>query len=85
MMLGNLTVQQIERRLGINFPDDIRKFMKKSHQSNAQIIKKNKWHCFDVPFVIVCGDVEVARKIYSSVKDRSHLVKDKLQFSIQKV
>ena len=42
MMLGNLTVQQIERRLGINFPDDIRKFMKKSHQSNAQIIKKNK-------------------------------------------
>ncbi len=35
MMLGNLSVSQIEERLGIEFPEDIRKFMIENHQSRA--------------------------------------------------
>lgn len=82
IMLGNLSVEEIEKRIGIKFPDDIEDFMRESHQSNASNIKSGEWHCFDIPFTIVCGDIETARKIYESVKDRSVEVKEPLQFSI---
>lgn len=82
-MLGNLTVAQIEQRLGIDFPDTIRDFMKESHQSNADNVKLGKWHCFDIPFVIVCGDMDTAQKIFDSVKDKATECKENLQFSLQ--
>jgi len=82
IMLGNLSVKQIEERLGIDFPQDIRDFMKETHQSNASNVAVGKWHCFDIPFCIVCGDVETATKIYTSVKDRSDECKTSLQFSL---
>ena len=44
MMLGNLTVSQIEERLGIEFPEDIREFMRQTHQSRAENIEEGKWH-----------------------------------------
>lgn len=81
-MLGNLSVNEIEGRLGIDFPENIRKFMKENHQAKAENIAKGKWHCFDMPFHIVCGDMETAQKIYDSVKDRSSECKTTLQFSI---
>jgi len=82
IMLGNQTVSQIEKRLGIEFPEDIREFMKKTHQAEASNIAKGKWHCFDIPFNLVCGDVETATKIFNSVKDRGGECKETLQFSI---
>ena len=83
MMLGNLTIMQIEKRIGIEFPDNIREFMRKSNQSKASNIKMGKWHCFDIPFHMVCGDSETAKTIYESVKERSQEVKEPLQFSIR--
>lgn len=83
MMLGNLSVKQIEERLGIEFPEEIREFMKQTHNPNASDISKGKWHCFDLPFHIVCGDLETATKIYESVKDRSSECRATLQFSLQ--
>jgi hypothetical protein len=82
-MLGNLTVNQIEKRLGIEFHDEIKSFMNESHQAKADKIAKGKWHCFDIPFNLVCGDIEIATKIYNSVKDRASECKEQLQFSIQ--
>ena len=82
MMLGNLNVSQIEKRLGIEFPEDIRDFMKKTHEPNASNIPKGKWHCFDLPFNLVCGDMEVATKIFNSVKEKSSECKESLQFSL---
>ena len=82
MMFGNLKVEEIERRLGIEFPTEIREFMRNTHQAKAETIEKGKWHCFDMPFNLVCGDVETATKIYNSVKDRAEEVKEQLQFSI---
>ena len=82
MMLGNLSVKQIEERLGIEFPEDIREFMKKSHQPVAINIGIGKWHCFDLPFNLVCGDIEVATKIFNSVKEKSSECKESLQFSL---
>ena len=82
IMLGNLSVSQIEKRLGIDFPEEIREFMKSNYQSNASNIAKGKWHCFDIPFHIICGDMDTATKIYDSVKDRSEDCRESLQFSI---
>ena len=42
MMLGNLSVSQIEERLGIDFPTEIREFMKRNHQATASDIAKGK-------------------------------------------
>lgn len=81
IMLGDLSVSQIEKRIGVDFPEEIRKFMKESHQPSASDVQKGKWHCFDIPFNIVCGDVETATKIFNSVKD-SKVIKEKLQFSL---
>jgi len=81
-MLGNLNVPQIEERLGIEFSEEIRTFMKQSHQAEASDIKKGKWHCFDMPFHIVCGDYETALKIYNDVSERSSECKTSLQISI---
>ena len=81
-MLGNLTTSQIEKRLGIEFPEEIRELMKQTHQSEAANIGKGKWHCFDIPFNLVCGDMELATKIFESVKDKSSECKEKLQFSL---
>ena len=82
IMLGNLSTKQIEERLGIEFPEDVREFMKKNHQPNASNIEKGKWHCFDMPFNLVCGDMETATKIFNSVKDKSSECKEQLQFSL---
>ena len=84
IMLGNLSENQIEERLGIEFPKDIREFMKQTRQSEANNIAKGKWHCFDIPFNIVCGDVETATKIFNSIKDKSSECREVLQFSVSR-
>lgn len=81
-MLGNLSVSQIENRLGIEFPEEIRKFMTETHQLSASNIENGKWHCFDIPFNIVCGDIATATKIFNSVKEKSNECKEALRFSI---
>ncbi len=70
IMLGNLTVNEIEKRTGVDFPEDIRKFMNESHQDSANTLMPGKWHCYDIPFCLVCADMETAKKIYESVKMR---------------
>ena len=83
MMLGNESIESIEKRIGIEFPQEVRQFMKDSRQQNASSVEKGKWHCFDIPFHIVCGDIETATKIYESVSARSSEVKENLGFSTQ--
>lgn len=82
IMLGNLSVRQMEERLGIDFPQDIRDFMNATHQASASNIGAGRWHCFDIPFNIVCGDMGTATKIFNSVKERSSECKEPLQFSL---
>jgi len=83
MMLGNLSINEIEKRMGVVMPDDTKEFMAKSHQSRAENISAGKWHCFDIPFVLLCGDVETAQNIYDGIKHLSSDIKCQLQISIQ--
>lgn len=66
------------------FIEETREFMKQTHQDEASNIKKCKWHCFDIPFLLVCGDIETATKIFNSVKDKSNECKAVLQFAVTK-
>lgn len=81
--LGNLTVEQIENRLGIEFPKDLQNELKLSNQPEASNIQKGKWHCFDIPFEIVFGDLEYATKFYNSLKAQASKCKEPLRISIQ--
>ena len=82
IMLGNLTVTEIEHRSGITFPDELKQIMSETHQSNASNISDGKWHCFDIPFTIVCGGMDLAQKIYDHLKSQSGNFKEVLQIAI---
>lgn len=58
--LGNLSVKQIEERLGITLEDAEREQLLSTRECNASYIPKDKWHCFDIPFIIQCGSKETA-------------------------
>lgn len=60
IMLGNLTVEQIEQRLNLTLKDEHKKELLDTWQQTAAEIKAGKWHWFDVPFVMVCGDKDTA-------------------------
>lgn len=82
IMLGNLTVPEIERRTGVEFSDELRKLMHETHQNRAENIEDGKWHCFDIPFMIVCGGMPLAQKIYDQLKSKSPIFKEPLQIAI---
>jgi hypothetical protein len=87
---GNLSIPQIEQRTGIEFPQELKNYMESRQQSavaNIQTgesipIQKDRWHCFDIPFILVCGDIEIANKIYGDLKKFSSKFKEQLQIAI---
>jgi hypothetical protein len=82
-MLGNMKVNEIQERLGIKFPDELIEFMESTHQPLAGEVKDGQWHCFDVPFKIVCGGMPIAEKIYNAIKDKSNDCKCSLEFLLK--
>ena len=62
IMLGNLTVDQIEKRLQIPLTEQHKKELFESWQPKAEHIESGKWHWFDIPFYMVCGDRATAEK-----------------------
>ena len=83
ILLGNLTVQEMEKRLGIILTDDERQFLISTRQPKADKIEKDKWHCFDIPFDLVCGSMEFATKVYEVLKPYSDQMIEQLQVSIE--
>ena len=68
IMLGNLTVEDMERRSGVAFPEELKAILKDTHQANATNIAKGKWHCFDIPFTLVVGGMAFAQDIYDHLE-----------------
>lgn len=67
--LGNLTVEQIQERVGTVFePEDIER-LKKTYSDDATVAGKDVWHCFDIPFAIVCGSRETAENVVGILKN----------------
>jgi len=63
MMLGNYDIGRIQERLGITLSQKEVDFFNSTNQQNANNIENDKWHCFDIPFQIVCGHKNMAIKI----------------------
>lgn len=82
IMLGNLSIDEIEKRAGVGFPAALKNYMDSRRQENASDVKPGKWHCFDIPFTLVCGDMDTATEIYNHLKDLSSDFKEGLQISV---
>lgn len=82
IFLGNLSIEEIESRSGVKFPEGLVEYMKPRKQEKAANIKHGKWHCFDIPFNLVCGDMVTAKKIYDYLKPLSKDFKEQLQISL---
>lgn len=68
IMLGNLNLEQIQKRCGMIFPDNVVDYMKITHEPNANIESgAEKWHGFDLPFCIFCGNMEMATFLNSEL------------------
>ena len=63
MMFGDLKTTDIEKRLNITLSDTDRDKLEGMRQSKANGIIPGKWHCFDMPFQILCGDKDTAAMI----------------------
>ena len=77
--LGDLSVEEIEKRVGIDFPKELKDYMGTRKQDIASNIKKGEWHCFGIPFVLLCGDIETATEIRKHLKCFPSEFKEPLQ------
>lgn len=82
MLLGNLSIEEIESRSGVTFPDDLKSYMEPRRQMDAQGIKAGCWHCFDIPFTLVCGDMDTAQEIYKYLSSHTSEFKEPLQIAL---
>lgn len=53
---GNLSVDQMEKRIGAEFSDDDRQWLYDHKTDTAGFTEKDKFHIFDMPFKMICGD-----------------------------
>jgi len=84
MMLGNLSVSDMEGRLGITFPEPFRSDFSRLHNPDANHIAVGKWHCFDIPFVLVCGDDITAHMVANNLTPLAKEMKHALHISVIK-
>ncbi|MBF4468840.1 MAG: hypothetical protein ISP01_05480 [Methanobrevibacter arboriphilus] len=83
VFLGNLSVQQIEKRLGIEISENERLKLKNMHCNNATDIPENKWHCFDMPFVLMCGSKETCQIVYDILKKYSSKMEEEIRIEYE--
>ena len=82
ILLGNMSIKEIETRTGVKFPDALIAYMEPRRQMSAENISAGKWHCFDIPFTLVCGDRETATEIYKHLSPISGQFKRQLQIAL---
>jgi len=82
VMLGNLTVDQIEARAGVVFSSELKSLLNDTHQASANNVAIGKWHCFDIPFTMVCGGMPLAQRIYDCLKHEAANFKQPLSIAL---
>ena len=68
VMLGNMSASEMEERLGIRLSDEDRAWFDSRRQMKADDVQPGKWHCFDIPFRIVCGDKATGNEVLGILK-----------------
>ena len=82
IFLGNLSIEEMESRVGVKFPKGLVEYMSSRKQNNASNVKPGKWHCFDIPFILICGDRKTADEIYKYLEPLSEDFQERLQISL---
>ena len=65
ILMGNMTIEQFEAEHNFHLTDQERAFFQSTRQDLATVIEKGRWHGFDMPREIVCGDKDMADKVYA--------------------
>lgn len=68
ILLGNLTVKELESEHGFNLSDEHRTALERMRQNKAEVYKTDKFHIFDIPRTILCGSKDVAVNVYEILK-----------------
>lgn len=65
ILLGNLSPREIASRLGIELSQEDSDFLTRNQQEkvNDTPLEKGKWHCYDIPFIVMCDTVHTAEVI----------------------
>jgi len=83
MYLGNLSEVELCERLKIALPDDDLLFLKESREQNCDAVKGNPvWHCYDIPFMIACGTLQLAAEINDILKKYEGQMKGSIQIGV---
>ena len=80
--LGNLSIDEMQERSGVTFPDELIDYMSERRQQKAENIAVGMWHCFDIPFILVCGDKETVDEIYKHLKPLSSEFKEEMRIVV---
>lgn len=81
--LGNLSTKEIADRLSIQMTDEDIKKMEEFRCQKGNV-GEGKWHCFDRPFICVCGDIDTAVKVRDIMRNYSSDIKGvfRIEFTI---
>lgn len=80
IMLGNLTVEQFEKRCGITLKDNERKILNELRECTCDKVDgNNKIHIYDIPFMIVCGNPQARKTIIDMLTSYAEDMKTELQ------
>lgn len=64
ILLGNLTVEQMEKRCGITLKDEERNALDALREETCdKVCGNNKMHIYDIPFLIECGNPEARKAV----------------------
>ena len=80
--LGNLSVEEIQKRLGITLTESEQNKLSSKRQEVATNIARDKWHCFDLPFTIACGSYDTAVFVKDILEPYAKEMKTQVQISI---
>ena len=81
--LGNLSIEEMQRRAGVEFPPELVEFMAPRHQPVTANVGPGQWHCYDLPFFLECGDMGTAQSIYGHLSALSNSFKEPLQIGVK--
>lgn len=82
IMLGNLSLQEIQDRSGFQFPQEALNLLQnRQEEVNGMKIADGAWHGFDIPFMIMCGSEKMARDLAMVLMPHSHRFKTPVQIS----
>lgn len=78
--LGNLSVEQLERRCGITLTDEQREILKSMIEPVCKKVEgNNKIHIYDIPLAIECGNPQARKTVIEILTPYSSQLKCPLQ------